>query len=60
MPYKPTDNTVLEQLIFFAFSAEMVPSFSACSLIYREIILIDNLTGTGLVNPAKSLLYTLK
>ena len=37
----------------------MVPSFLACSSFYREIILIDNLTGTSLVTPAESLLYAL-
>lgn len=56
MPYKPTANTMLEQqILFFAFSAEMVPSFSACSSFYREIVLIENLTDSSLVTPAESL-----
>lgn len=63
MPYKPTANTMLEQQIFFfffAFSAEMVPSFSACSSFYREIILIENVTDSSLVTPAESLWCVLK
>lgn len=55
IPYKPTANTMLEQQIFsFAFSAEMVFGFSACSSCYREII-IENLTDSSLVTPAESL-----
>lgn len=57
MPYKPTASTMLEQRIFFFFasSAEVIPGFSACSSFYREIILIENLTGSSLVTPAESL-----
>lgn len=53
MPYKPIDYTRAADIS--AFGAEIVPSFSASSSFYREIILIDNWKGTSLETPAESL-----